>query len=62
MQLNSCDLAGSLCQRAEAVATGTLCCGGPEAFGYLGRALAGNLWSLQCAGGGVEGGGSGDEY
>ena len=60
MQLNGCDLARSLCQRAEAVVTGTLCCGGTEASGDQGRALAGDLWGLQCAGGGFGGGGVGD--
>ena len=55
-QLNSCDLARSLCQRAEALATGTLCCGGTEASGDQGRVLAGNLWGLQSARGGLWGG------
>ena len=61
-QLNRCDLAGSLCQRAETIATGGGCHRGAGAVGDQGGALAGDLYGLQCAGGGVEGGGSGDEY
>ena len=58
-QLNRCDLAGSLRQRAEAAASGDRGRLGAGAAGNQGRALAGDLRGLQCAGGGVGGGGVG---
>jgi hypothetical protein len=54
------DLAGPLCQWAETAAAEGGCGVVARATGDQGRAVAGDLWGLQCAGGGVGGGGDGE--
>ena len=53
MQSHCCYLAGSLRQRAQVAAAGGKLGGGAGAVGDHGGAVGGDLWGLQCAGGGV---------